>query len=488
MLVGASVTRKISDSGEKFITVNISETKDAPELYSLNVEAFDMMKNQCFLIYKSEEYVIKKVNPKTIGKYKKVTIIAYHKFHEDFNCNRTYDTITGTYRINALCEFIFKNSDYKYEIDSTGIDGSVEVENFGDDSLLNLLNSMTSKFNVEYEVEGKKVFIAKTHSRYLDEQMRYEFNINDPNLELDSTDLRTYIRGYGKKDEDTGKYLAYQEYTSPLEQVYGIKHAKPVRDERFTNNDSLLEEMKSELVDYIDMSLILTAVDLEEMGIKDVRKGDYVWCIIEPFNLDIQLRVVEIEDYSDENASPKFTFGSLKKGATQIINDWKAAKKTLNKLVKDGNINEATLPASVKNSTQAISTVSSAVAFTPQGIATSAPKPSTFSIFNVDESPHDVLFGNGEIQTAGIPAVTWRGLNLEATYGDLPEIIIEQIISSLALATEESDGKMSSIDKKKIDQISTTEGESYDLSFLVQRIANLEEKVQVLEEGGTTNA
>lgn len=488
MLVGASVTRKISDTAEKYITVTILENKEEPEVFDLNTEAFDMMKNQCFLKYKSEEYVIKKINYKTLGKHKKATITAYCKFYEDFNDNRRYDTITGTFRINSFCEFIFKDSGYKYEIDYTNINGSVEVENFGDDSLLSLLNLMADKFDVEYKVEEKKVFIAKTHSRYLDVQMRYEFNINDPNLDLDSTDLRTYIRGYGKQDEETGKHLAYREYTSPLAQVYGTKHADPVRDERFTDNNSLLEEMKSRLVDYIPMTLTLSAVDLEEMDIKDVQKGDYVWCVLEPFELDIQLRVVEIEDYSDENASPNFTFGSLKKGATQIINDWKAAKKALNKLVKDGNINEATLPASVKNSTQAISTVSSAVAFTPQGIATSAPKPSTFSIFNVNESPHDVLFGNGEIQTAGIPAVTWRGLNLEATYGDLPEIIIEQIISNLPLVTEESDGQMSSIDKKKIDQIQTTEGESYDLSFLVQRIAELEKKVQVLEEGGTANA
>lgn len=461
MLVGASVTRKKSDSAEKYITVTISENKDFPDLITLNTEAFDMMKNQCFLIYKTDEYVIKKVSYKTIGKYKKATVTAYAKFHEDFNCNRKYETITGTYRINNFCDFIFKDSGYEYEIDSTDIILSVEVENFGDDSLLNLLNSMANKFEVEYEVEGKKVYIAKTLSRYLDEQMRYEFNINDPNLELDSTDLRTYIRGYGKQDEETGKYLAYQEYTSPLEQVYGIKHAKPVRDERFTNNDSLLKEMKSELVDYIDMSLTLTAVDLEEMGITDVKKGDYVWCIIEPFEINLQLRVVEVEDYSDESASPKFTFGSLKKTATQIINDWKEAKKTLNKIVKNGSVIETALPMSVKNSTQAVATVSNSLTFTAQGLATTMPSDmTTYSVIP------DVLFGNGQIQTAGMTAVSKEGLNLAAVYGELPGEIIEQI-------------------KADVDETNLLK----KINALETRVAELESnRVIILDEGGTTDA
>ncbi|WP_374960333.1 phage tail protein [Gilvibacter sp.] len=43
-----------------------------------------------------------------------------------------------------------------------------------------------------------------------------------------------------------------------------------------------------------------------------IRKGDYVWCVLEPFDLKTKLRVVSVESYSDPKKSPVFTFGKVR--------------------------------------------------------------------------------------------------------------------------------------------------------------------------------
>ncbi|SCC46529.1 phage tail protein [Bacillus wiedmannii] len=58
------------------------------------------------------------------------------------------------------------------------------------------------------------------------------------------TKFATRIIGIGKKSED-GKSAVVAEYISPLAEMYGIIDAAPVIDERFTNQESLLEHIKS---------------------------------------------------------------------------------------------------------------------------------------------------------------------------------------------------------------------------------------------------
>nr|WGD72296.1 phage tail protein [Bacillus subtilis] len=162
--------------------------------------------------------------------------------------------------------------------------------------------------------------------------LRYKYNVSEPEKEIDTSSFATYIRGYGKQRDD-GTYVVQAEYTSPLASIYGIKHAEPVKDERFTDKDSLLAEMKSKLGDSMEISLTFTAIELANMGFTDVRKGDYLWCVIEPFDINVQSRVLTIEDYSNDKKPPVFTFGSVTKKASDLIADFDTTKKTVDKVI-----------------------------------------------------------------------------------------------------------------------------------------------------------
>src|SRR5690606_5499342 len=100
----------------------------------------------------------------------------------------------------------------------------------------------------EFEVLGNHIHVKKRIGRDTDNQFRHKFNISNPQKEIDTSSFKTYIRGYGKQNED-GTYQAEAEYTSPLAEIYGIRHAKPVRDDRYTIKENLEERIIRELND-----------------------------------------------------------------------------------------------------------------------------------------------------------------------------------------------------------------------------------------------
>lgn len=328
LLTDYEVARKESVNGDKQISVTITKTDK-------NEHAYGMVINENIFYYGNEPYVIKNHKERIVGKTVKIECQAIHKMFDDLKNNYIYEQISGTVRIRELIDFASRGTEYFFSVDDSDLPLSVLVENFGDDNSLSLFKSVLDRFGAEFMVIESYVIVAKQIGSVTDEQIRYKFNVNDPQKEIDTSSFSTYIRGYGKQDED-GSYLAYQEYTSPLAEFYGIKHAKPVRDNRFIDNSSLLDRIKRELNDSIDISLTLTYVELHNMGISNaqfVNKGDFIWCILDPFDIDVQIRVLEKEDYSDPLRSPQLTIGTISRKATDVMASFNATKKTVNKVI-----------------------------------------------------------------------------------------------------------------------------------------------------------
>ena len=93
-----------------------------------------------------------------------------------------------------------------------------------------------------------------------DEQFRYKHNIKTLKKSVDTTKLATAIKGYGANG-------LVVEYRSPNEAIYGARWAEPIKDERYTIAESLLERLKQELVDAPEVSIEL---ELSQLGF-DVR-------------------------------------------------------------------------------------------------------------------------------------------------------------------------------------------------------------------------
>ncbi|PGU69796.1 hypothetical protein COD67_04140, partial [Bacillus cereus] len=314
MLTNFEVSRKDVVNGENSIDVKVIKT-------DTNEHAYSLIYNQNTFIYEGEEYIIKTFNERTSGKRVIRSCKAIHRIYEDLDDNHIYEQISGTFRLDKMLEFALKGTGYTVTIQGNDLPLSVIVENFGDDDSLSLFKKVLEKFGAEYEVSGKKITVMKEICSYTDKQIRYYFNVKEPSQDIDTNSFKTYIRGYGKPNEEDDSYVVTAEYTSPLAKYFGIKHAKPVRDERYTDYMSLLERIKRDLNDSIDISIKLTVIEAEELGWQDIRKGDYVWCIIDPFDIDVRIRVVEVEDFSNPNRPSIYTLGEIKRKGSDVVVD-----------------------------------------------------------------------------------------------------------------------------------------------------------------------
>lgn len=514
MLTDFELTRKDSVNGDKTLNVSVIKTDK-------NAHSYELLSNENVFYYGNEPYVIKSVRERIVGNTVRTDCQAIHKMFDDLKNHYIYEEISGTKRINELLSFVLSDTFYFASVDDRDLPVSIQVQNFGDDNALSLFKNILDRFGAEFEVMDTYIYIAKQVGMDLDDlSIRYKLNVKNPQKEIDTSSFSTYIRGYGKQNED-GSYIAYQEYTSPLAEVYGIKHAPPVRDARYTNNNSLLERIKRELHDNIDISLSLTYVELTELGLTGhVHKGDYIWCILEPFNIKVKIRIIEIEDYSSPFKSPKLTIGTITRKATDVMASFNTTKKTVEKVVntETNTIKRTALTEETNYVVDAIERSFDEIDYRDD---ISASDPANFmrrvglrkggiyrttdgnyryfvitpdgldltQVFGKLGAAHveigpETTFAPGydpteiDIPDFGLVSPTQDGLMRKEDYVKLANIDVDQegnVVVDVPVATETENGLLESTDKEKLNQITISElGQVVDLSILVQKISDLE--------------
>ncbi|KZR58366.1 phage tail spike protein [Pseudobacillus badius] len=288
--------------GEHTLTVTVQRTKN-------NSKSFPLLVNESIVECAGIEYIIKDIDRRSVGDNPVVTFTALHRFFEIVD-TQVDETISGVTTLTQALDHALNKTEYGFTIE--GEFPKVTLDEFGRGNALKLFNECREKWQFEFEVKGNLVTIKKKIGTETDEQIRWKHNLKTLKEQVNTNNLSTRIRGYGKKDEETGEYLVTAEYISPNEHLYPKpRYAPSVYDERFTDYNSLYNYIASKLIDEPECSYTVEYAALKRAGAKQLKLGDRAFLIHEVLNLDFYTRVTEITDFPlTPSATPIYTIAN----------------------------------------------------------------------------------------------------------------------------------------------------------------------------------
>lgn len=363
-------TRKRLVNGERTLSFSLFPYKE-------NQVAFPITKEESVIEFEDEEYVIKLLKERNIGRkfYKQAE--AIHKFYVDLKGKQKYEKYSGSMTFQSALDFVFEGTGYKTAV----IDAfyAKSWENFGGENRLALLQKALKRYKAEMTVKGNLVTFRTQIGEDTDFQFRYNFNIKTFERIVDTTNLATYIRGYGKDG-------LMREYTSPNIKIFGKIDAPFVDDDRYTTVSGLDERLRNDLQDTPLISITIDFVDLRKAGYPYIvpNEGDRVFLIYEPMNIDVETRIVAIEEEYDENLElirTKVTLSNIKQDFSDAITS--AIDKSLSEIIDDsGKVKYNVLDDGVKRASAAIKSAETALKFENGILAIDPKNPNNLVAFN----------------------------------------------------------------------------------------------------------
>jgi hypothetical protein len=235
---------------------------------------YDLLNEESVITYENRDYRIK--NMQSYKDYKQVDALSIYFDNADV---WHYDIFGGTHTFNEFMDFVLSGTGWTYT--NVDITGSAFIPNFGNANVLTLNEALISAFDCEMQVgQGRHLIFAYELGGDNDSQYRYGHNIVALSKSVDTSNLKTYIKGYGLDGLEVS-------YTSPNAVTFGIRHAEPIHDDNFSVAADLIALIKKDLVDYPETSIELDAVELQDKTL-----GEKVWLIYEPLNIEFQTRVL----------------------------------------------------------------------------------------------------------------------------------------------------------------------------------------------------
>lgn len=181
-----------------------------------NSDIFDAMLNEMLILWKGQEYVIKSTSVKYDGAIVSNDVTAKHIFmefqnhyiqkdleNEEMNSEETTDEESKpTMTLEQYLEFGFKGNKlgFTYEIKGT-FNKRVEVDELGNKNGMEFLTEGAELFDYIYFADNKKIYIydEATFYQMTDIPLIYKYNSSEVQATITTTDVKTYIQGYGKK-------------------------------------------------------------------------------------------------------------------------------------------------------------------------------------------------------------------------------------------------------------------------------------------------
>lgn len=284
-----------------------------------NELAFDLVDYENSVFFNGQEFIVKQMGVSAEGAAIAKTVTATHIYYT-MQDGFQYDTITGTRSINQLLAHVFKPDSRGFTwnvVDPNKKFLPVEQENFGNGNYLKLVEEILKDYDAIVIPDNKNLtfFPRSEYGKKTEEQIRYKYNTDSVKFDIDTLNLKTQIKGFGKKKEDDTYYFTPITYTSKQSEKWGIRVQSPVSDDRYTVSGNMLERLKQDLQDYPTITGTVTMKWRVEPN-----KGDYVAFVYEPLGVNTYIQVVGIKTYpAIPNKPPEITLSNTKKTMTAIL-------------------------------------------------------------------------------------------------------------------------------------------------------------------------
>lgn len=182
---------------------------------SSNADIFDSLLNEMVLMWQGQEYVIKSTLIKYDGAIVSNEVTGKHIFmefqnhyiqkdleNEEMNSEETKEESKPTMTLEQYLEFGFRNNklDFSYEIVGE-FDQRIAIDELGGKNGMEFLTDGAELFNYIYFADNKKIYIydEETFYKMSDMPLIYKYNSSEVQATITTTDVKTYIQGYGKK-------------------------------------------------------------------------------------------------------------------------------------------------------------------------------------------------------------------------------------------------------------------------------------------------
>ncbi|WP_277903514.1 phage tail protein [Enterococcus lactis] len=284
-----------------------------------NELAFDLVDYENSVFFNGQEFIVKQMGVSAEGAAITKTVTATHIYYT-MQDGFQYDTVTGARSISQLLTHVFSagSRGFTWEvIDPNKKFLTVEQENFGNGNYLKLVEEILKDYDAIVIPDNKNLtfFPRSEYGKKTEEQIRYKYNTDSVKFDIDTLNLKTQIKGFGKKKEDDTYYFTPITYTSKQSEKWGIRVQSPVSDDRYTVSGNMLERLKQDLQDYPTITGTVTMKWRVEPN-----KGDYVAFVYEPLGVNTYIQVVGIKTYpAIPNKPPEITLSNTKKTMTAIL-------------------------------------------------------------------------------------------------------------------------------------------------------------------------
>ena len=252
------------------------------------------------------------VSPTSTGDVRTYQVSAVH-VGTDLHDRYVENKLTGSQSLDKCMKLITNGTSFKYVIHDKFNNYSFS-DGFGADYADSLLmNTLKDDFKFEFYLDNWTIHIYKKLGQANQFVFIDGYNASKIQWTEDYSNIRTKIKGLGKQKDD-GTYEATAEYNSPAQTIWGIKQAATVQDDRFTDKNSLLAYIKSQLQDYPIVQYTMERAEFEHHSkleeINNIAIGNSGF-IKDRLGVDVDVRIIGMTIHpQDTKQTDTVTFGN----------------------------------------------------------------------------------------------------------------------------------------------------------------------------------